>query len=106
MTMRRVSTVLMGLAAATVIVGCGSHGDRDRVQLDAGVGQSGVLTRADRLPDGHPPIDSHPRQRVLPEGHPPVLEALPACPGLGRSPRNGQNVFEGATPDVPQLISI
>ena len=104
--MRRVSTVLLGLATAALIVGCGSHGDRDRVQFDAGVGQSGVLMRADRLPDGHPPIDSHPRQWALPEGHPPVLERLPTCPGLGRSPGNGQNVFEGATPDVPKLISI
>ncbi len=104
--MRRVSTVLLALATATVIVGCGSHGDRERAQFGAGVGQSGVLTRADRLPDGHPPIDSHQRRWVLPEGHPPVLERLPTCPGLGRSPRNGQNVFEGATPDVPKSISI
>ena len=104
--MQRVSTVLLALATATVIVGCGSHGDRDRVQFDAGVGQSGVLTRADRLPDGHPPIDSPHERWVLPEGHPPVLESLPTCPGLGRSPKGGQNVFEGATPDVPKLISI
>jgi len=110
MTMRRVSTVVLALATATVIVGCGSHGDRDRVQSDAGVGQFNVLTRADALPEGHPPVGRH--HRALPEGHPPVAgygsglpPGHPVCPAgrqqLERGVDDGASGYEAA----PQFIS-
>jgi hypothetical protein len=104
MMQQRVTTILLALAAATVVVGCGGHGDR--VQSAPDSGHVNLLTRAQGLPEGHPPIDPHPRRWVLPEGHPPVREMLPACPGLGRTLRQGPGAFEDTGPEVPELISI
>jgi len=109
--MQRRAAVLVALVAATAVVGCGTHGDRDQVRLDPGSGEFNLLTRADALPEGHPPIDGY--YRALPDGHPPVAgyghglpPGHPVCPAgrqqLERGMENG-----GASPDAgPQLISI
>ena len=108
--MQRIAAVLAALATATVVVGCGSHGDRDQVQLDTGVGQFNVLTRAEALPEGHPPVGRY--HRALPEGHPPVAgyshglpPEHPVCPAgrqqLERGLENGGSRYDAG----PQLIS-
>lgn len=104
--MRRIPTILLMLASATVVAGCGGQGDQGRAQFAPDAGHVDVLTRASGLPEGHPPVDPHHRRWALPEGHPPVREALPGCRGLGRTPRHDPDVFQGEAPDVPELISI
>jgi len=108
--MRRVATVLAALATATVVVGCGSHGDRNRVQLDAGSGQLKVLTRAEALPEGHPPVGRY--HRALPEGHPPVAgdghglpPGHPVCPAGRQQLEQGAVGGAGSYDDGPQFIS-
>ena len=109
--MQRVTTGLLALATATMLVGCGGHGDRERVQLATSAEQFNVPARAGALPEGHPPVGWH--YRALPDGHPPVAgyghglpQGHPVCPAgrnlLERGPGDGQR--EGAA--GPQLISI
>jgi len=110
MTMQRVAAVMAALATATLVAGCGGHGDREQVQFDAGAGQFNVLSRGDALPDGHPPVGGN--YRALPEGHPPVAgygdglpPGHPVCPAgrqrLERGAEDGAGGFDGG----PQLIS-
>lgn len=109
--MQRSAAVLMALVTATAIVGCGVHGDRDQTRLDPGVGQFNLLTRADALPEGHPPIDGY--YRALPDGHPPVAghgyglpPGHPVCPA-GRQQLERGLEDDGSGHDAgPQLISI
>lgn len=107
--MLRVTTVLLAMATASVLVGCGGHGDRDRVQLAPDTGQFTQLTRADALPEGHPPVERY--RRALPEGHPPVTgyghglpEGHPVCPAGRQLLERG--VQGGGSDDAgPRLIS-
>jgi len=108
---QRVAAVLAVLATAAVVVGCGGHGDRGRLQFETGVAQSNVLTLGDALPEGHPPVGQyHP---ALPEGHPPVASyghglppGHPVCPA-GRHPlERGTEDGAGGDGGGPQVISI
>ena len=109
--MQRVAAVLAVLATATLVAGCGGHGDREQVRLDAGAGQFNVLSRGDALPEGHPPVGGY--HRALPEGHPPVAgdgdglpPGHPVCPA-GRHPlERGTEDGAGGDGGGPQVISI
>lgn len=108
--MQRVATVLAALATATLVAGCGGHGDQDRVQSDSSVGQFNVLTRGDALPEGHPPVGRH--HPALPEGHPPVAgfghglpPGHPVCPAGRQELERGTEDGTGEVGAGPQLIS-
>ena len=80
--MQRVAAVLAAMATATLVAGCGGHGDREQVRFDAGAGQFNVPSRSDGLPPGHP---------VCPAGR----------QQLERGADDGAGGFDGG----PQLIS-
>lgn len=104
--MQRVATVLLALATATAVVGCGGHDDRDRAQAAPDSGHANTLTRAHGLPEGHPPIDPHHPWMLLPEGHPPIHEGGLACPRRSLTPGASPGLGGGALQDVPAVISI
>lgn len=108
--MWRIATVLAALATATLVAGCGGHGDHERVQFDAGAGRFNVLTRGDALPEGHPPVGGY--QRALPEGHPPVPgygqglpPGHPVCPAGRQQLERGESDGTGIHDAGPQIIS-
>jgi hypothetical protein len=96
MTMQRVAAVLAALATATLVAGCGGHGDREQARFDAGAGQFNVLSRGDSLPDGHPPVAGH--GDGLPPGH-------PVCPAGRQQLERGAGDGAGGMDGGPQLIS-
>lgn len=108
--MRRFATVLAALATATLVAGCGGHGDHERVRFEAGAGQFNVLTRGDALPEGHPPVGGY--HRALPEGHPPVPgyghglpPGHPVCPAGQQQLERGEGDGAGGYGTGPQIIS-
>jgi hypothetical protein len=110
MTMQRLAAVLAALATATLVAGCGGHGDRDQVWIDANAGQFNVMTRGDALPEGHPPVGGY--HRSLPEGHPPVAgygdglpPGHPVCPAGRQQLEPGGGNSAGSDDPGPQLIS-
>lgn len=94
--MQRVVTVLVALGAATVVVGCGGHENRDRVQFSPGAGQLEVVTRGDALPEGHPPVPGY--SQGLPHGH-------PVCPAGRQQLERGMEDGRGSDDAGPKLIS-
>ena len=109
--MRQVTTGLLALATATLLVGCGGYGERERVHFATGADPFSVLMQAGALPEGHPPVDRY--HRALPDGHPPVAgyghglpQGHPVCPAgrhlLERGLEDGQREHAAG----PRLISI
>ena len=109
--MQRFAIALLAVAAAGAVAGCGIHGDRDRQQSTAGNLQLNLLTRADALPEGHPPVDGY--HRALPEGHPPVAghggglpPGHPVCPAGRQLLERGTTQGWDGQSAGPQIISI
>ena len=66
--MRRVATILAGIAVAATLGACGAREDAGWSQGVTDAGGFNVRGGTESLPDGHPPLDGH--GRALPHGHP------------------------------------